>query len=181
MSAYFSGNLPIKLLIFAAFFYDEMKAGRENIVIRNKKATFDYELEEKLIAGIVLTGTEIKSIRAGKAALTDSYCHFVDGELYIKGMHIAEYDYGNIRNHDPLRERKLLLTKRELRRLEKKVREAGYTLIVTKIFINERGLAKAELALAKGKKMYDKRESIKRKDAAREMERALKGRGGKSY
>jgi len=151
-----------------------MNGEAENILIRNKKASHNYEFLEKFIAGIVLTGTEIKSIRAGKAALTDSYCQFRDNELYIKGMHIAEYAFGNIRNHDPLRERKLLLKKRELRKLEKKVKEAGLTLIVTKIFINDRGLAKAEIALAKGKKEYDKRETLKRKDAAREMDRMRK-------
>jgi len=153
-----------------------MKGSQVNTVIRNKKASHEYEFIEKFIAGIVLTGTEIKSIRAGKAALTDSYCQFRGSELYIKGMHISEYEYGNLRNHDPLRERKLLLTKRELLRLEKKVKEAGLTLIVTKVFINERGLAKAEIALAKGRKEYDKREAIKRKDATREMERMWKGR-----
>ncbi|MGQ9620593.1 MAG: SsrA-binding protein SmpB [Bacteroidales bacterium] len=153
-----------------------MKGGSGDIVIKNKKATFDYEVIDRFIAGIVLTGTEIKSIREGRAALTDSYCQFRNSELYIKGMHVAEYTFGNIRNHDPLRERKLLLTRRELRRLEKKVKEAGFTLIVTKIFINEKGLAKAEIALAKGRKEYDKRETIKRKDAAREMERIWKKR-----
>lgn len=153
-----------------------MKGGAGNIVIKNKKASHDYEFIEKFIAGIVLTGTEIKSIRTGKAALTDSYCQFRGSELFIKGMHISEYDFGNIRNHDPMRERKLLLTKRELRRLEKKVKEAGLTLIVTLVFINERGLAKAEIALARGKREYDKRETIKSRDAAREMERMWKGR-----
>ncbi len=153
-----------------------MKGREGNTGIKNKKASHDYEFIEKFIAGIVLTGTEIKSIRAGKAALTDSYCQFRGNELFIKGMHIAEYEFGNLRNHDPLRERKLLLTKHELRKLGKKVKEAGLTLIVTKVFINDRGLAKAEIALAKGRKEYDKREAIKRKDATREMERMWKGR-----
>ena len=150
-----------------------MKGGSD-IVIKNKKASHDYEFLEKFVAGIKLTGTEIKSIRAGKATLTDSYCHFRNRELYIKGMHIAEYWWGNINNHDPLRERKLLLKIRELRKLERKVKETGYTVIVIKIFINERGFAKAEIALARGKKEYDKRETLKRKDATREMDRMRK-------
>jgi SsrA-binding protein len=150
-----------------------MKGGSD-IVIKNKKASHVYEFLEKFVAGIKLTGTEIKSIRAGKATLTDSFCHFRNRELYIKGMHIAEYWWGNINNHDPLRERKLLLKSRELRKLERKVKETGYTVIVIKVFINERGFAKAEIALARGKKEYDKRETLKRKDAAREMDRMKK-------
>ena len=151
-----------------------MKGGSGNIVIKNKKAFHDYEFLEKFIAGIKLTGTEIKSIRSGKATLADSYCVFRSRELYIKGMHISEYWWGNMNNHDPLRERKLLLTARELRKIEKKVKESGYTVVVIKVFINERGLAKAEIALARGKKEYDKREILKRKDAAREMDRMRK-------
>jgi SsrA-binding protein len=145
-----------------------------DITIRNKKASHDYEFLEKFIAGIKLTGTEIKSIRAGKATLTDSYCVFRDGELYIKGMHIAEYWWGNLNNHDPLRERKLLLKARELNKIERKVKEAGLTIIVVRVFINERGLAKAEIAVSKGKKEYDKRETLKRKDAERELDRIRK-------
>ena len=151
-----------------------MKGGKGDIVIRNKKASHDYEFLEKFIAGIKLSGTEIKSIRLGKATIADTYCYFSSGELYIKGMHIAEYWWGNLNNHDPLRERKLLLTKRELRKIERKVKETGLTIIVIKVFINERGLAKAEIALARGKKEYDKRETLKRKDAAREMDRMRK-------
>jgi SsrA-binding protein len=151
-----------------------MRAAVSDITIRNKKASHDYEFLEKFIAGIKLTGTEIKSIRAGKAVLTDSYCLFRDGELYIKGMHISEYWWGNLNNHDPLRERKLLLKARELRKIERKVKEAGLTVIVVKVFINERGLAKAEIAVSKGKKEYDKRESIKRKDSERELDRLRK-------
>jgi len=145
-----------------------------DIIIRNKKASHDYEFLEKYIAGIKLTGTEIKSIRAGKATLTDSFCVFRDGELYIKGMHISEYWWGNLNNHDPLRERKLLLKSRELKKIERKVKEAGLTVIVIKVFINERGLAKAEIAVSKGKKEYDKRETLKRKDSERELDRARK-------
>lgn len=151
-----------------------MKGGNSDITIKNKKASHDYEFLEKFIAGIKLTGTEIKSIRAGKATLTDSFCSFRDGELFIKGMHIAEYWWGNLNNHYPLRERKLLLTKRELRKIERKVREAGLTVIVIKVFLNERGFAKAEIAVAKGKKEYDKRETLKRRDSDMEMARFRK-------
>ena len=151
-----------------------MRGSTGNIVIKNRKASHDYEFIEKYIAGIVLTGTEIKSLRSGKASLTDSYCFFINRELYIKGMHIAEYWWGNINNHDPNRERKLLLNSRELRKIERKVRETGLTVIVIKVFINERGLAKAEIALSRGKKEYDKRETLKRKDTAREIERVRK-------
>ncbi|MCU0462107.1 MAG: SsrA-binding protein SmpB [Bacteroidales bacterium] len=151
-----------------------MKRGTSDIVIKNKKASHDYEFLDKYIAGIKLTGTEIKSIRLGKAALADSYCFFREGELYIKGMHISEYYWGNLNNHDPLRERKLLLTKKELRKIERKVKESGNTIVVIKVFLNERGLAKAEIAVSKGKKEYDKRETIKKKDFDREMDRFRK-------
>jgi SsrA-binding protein len=151
-----------------------MKGGAGNIVIKNKKSSHDYEFIEKFIAGIKLSGTEIKSLRLGKATLADSYCFFNNGELFIKGMHIAEYWWGNLNNHDPLRERKLLLTSRELRKIERKIKESGLTIIVIKVFINERGLAKAEIAISRGKKEYDKRETLKRKDATREMDRMRK-------
>jgi SsrA-binding protein len=151
-----------------------MKGGAGNIVIKNKKASHDYEFIEKFVAGIVLSGTEIKSIRLGKATLADSYCFFNNGELFIKGMHIAEYWWGNLNNHDPFRERKLLLTSRELRKIDRKIKESGLTIIVTKVFINDRGLAKAEIAISKGRKEYDKREILKRKDASREMDRVRK-------
>lgn len=151
-----------------------MKGGAGNIVIKNKKASHDYEFIEKYIAGIILSGTEIKSIRLGKATLADSYCFYNNGELFIKGMHIAEYWWGNLNNHDPLRERKLLLTSRELRKIERKIKESGLTIIVIKVFINNRGLAKAEIAISRGKKEYDKRETLKRKDASREMDRMRK-------
>lgn len=151
-----------------------MKGGAGNIVIRNKKASHDYEFLEKFIAGIKLTGTEIKSIRLGKATIPDSYCLFENGELYLRGMHISEYWWGNLNNHDPIRDRKLLLTSKELRKIERKVKETGLTIIVIKIFINDRGLAKAEIAISKGKKEYDKRETLKRKDASREMDRMRK-------
>ena len=151
-----------------------MKGGAGNIVIKNKKASHDYEFLEKFVAGIILFGTEIKSIRLGKATIADSYCFFNNSELFIKGMHIAEYWWGNLNNHDPLRERKLLLTSRELRKIERKIKETGLTIIVMKIFINDRGLAKAEIAISRGKKEYDKRETLKRKDATREMDRMRK-------
>jgi len=151
-----------------------MKGGIGNIVIKNKKASHDYEFLDKFIAGIKLSGTEIKSIRLGKATIADSYCFFSNGELFIRGMHISEYWWGNLNNHDPLRDRKLLLTARELRKIERKVKETGLTIIVIKVFINDRGLAKAEIAISKGKKEYDKRETLKRKDATREMDRMRK-------
>ena len=151
-----------------------MKGSSSNIIIKNKKASFEYEFLEKFIAGIVLSGTEIKSIREGKATLADTYCLFRSNELFLKGMHISEYWWGNLNNHEPLRERKLLLTKRELRKLERKVKETGLTIIVTRVFVNDRGLAKAEIALAKGKKEYDKRQTLKKRDATREIDRSMK-------
>jgi SsrA-binding protein len=151
-----------------------MKGSAANISIKNKKASHDYEFIEKYVAGIKLSGTEIKSLRLGKATIADSYCFFSNGELFIRGMHIAEYWWGNLNNHDPLRERKLLLTARELRKIERKVKETGLTIIVIKVFINDRGLAKAEIAISRGKKEYDKRETLKRKDATREMDRSRK-------
>ncbi len=144
-------------------------AGKINI--RNKKAGFEYFLLEKFIAGIVLTGTEIKSIRAGKASINEGYCAFVGDELFVKNMHIAEYEYGTYNNHEPKRDRKLLLNARELRKLKTKLAEKGLTLIPTFLFINERGLAKLEIALGKGKKLYDKRETLKKKDVQREIDR----------
>jgi len=154
-----------------------MKRNSGDIVIRNKKASHDYEFLEKFTAGIKLTGTEIKSIRLGKVSLADSYCFFSENELYIKGMHIAEYYWGNLNNHDPLGERKLLLTRKELHKWERKVNETGLTIIVTKVFINQRGLAKAEIALARGKKQYDKRDSLRKRDHEREMDHHVKERG----
>ena len=144
------------------------------IEIKNKKAWHDYEILDKLVAGIQLTGTEIKSIRAGKASLVDSYCYFTEGELFVKGMHVTEYDHGNIFNHFPKRDRKLLLTKRELRKLQKNVKEKGLTIVTLKIFIAKSSYAKIEIALARGKKEYDKREDMKKKDADRIMDRMMK-------
>ncbi len=141
--------------------------------IKNKKASFEYYLLEIFTAGIVLTGTEIKSIRAGKASLKESYCAFREHELFVRNMHISPYAFGSYNNHEPKRERKLLLTARELKKLKGKLDEKGFTLVPTKLFINEAGLAKLEIALAKGKKLYDKRDTLKKKDQQREMDRGL--------
>jgi SsrA-binding protein len=148
--------------------------GMTEINIKNKKAWHDYEIIDKFVAGMQLTGTEIKSIRAGKATLVDSYCYFNQGELYVKGMHVTEYDFGSIYNHFPKRDRKLLLTNRELRKLEKTVREKGLTIIALRIFIAKSSYAKLEIALARGKKEYDKREDLKKKDTQRELDRVMK-------
>lgn len=144
------------------------------INIKNKKAYFDYELIEKYVAGIQLQGTEIKSIRMGKVSLSDSYCIFHKNELYVRGLQIAEYAWASYNKHDPGRERKLLLNRKELNKLLRKVKESGLTIVALRIFINEKGLAKIEIALARGKKQYDKRETIKRKDTQRQMERLQK-------
>lgn len=144
------------------------------IDIKNKKAWHEYEILDKYIAGIQLTGTEIKSIRAGKASLVDSYCYFNGDELYVKGMHVSEYDFGNIFNHFPKRDRKLLLTRRELKKLQKNIKEKGLTIVALRIFIAENSYAKLEIALARGKKEYDKREDLKKKDSHREMDRMMK-------
>ncbi len=141
------------------------------INIENRRAKFDYEFIERFTAGIVLKGTEIKSIREGKAGLADSYCYFVNNELFIKNMHITEYSEASFYNHTPLRERKLLLNKQEINKLEKKVKDSGLTIIPIKLFINDKGFAKVEIALAKGKKQFDKREAIKKRDTERETNR----------
>jgi len=144
------------------------------IVIKNKKASHLYEIDETYTAGIQLQGTEIKSIRAGKANLVDTYCYVKDGELWLKGMHIAEYELESHFNHEPKRDRKLLLKKQELKKLQRKAKEKGFTIIALKVYISEKGWAKADIALAKGKKKYDKREEIKKKDMKRDMERLNK-------
>ena len=151
-----------------------MEKLKNDIVIKNKRATFDYELIDKYQAGIVLVGTEIKSIRIGKASLVDTFCYFNDGELWVKGMNLSEYFYGTYNNHLPRRDRKLLLNKRELAKLRRQTKETGFTIVPTKLFLNEKGLAKLEIAVAKGKKEYDKRESLKEKDDKRQMDRAMK-------
>lgn len=141
------------------------------INIRNKKASFEFEFLDTFIAGIVLRGTEIKSVREGKVSLTEAYCYFKRGELYVKQMHIAPYSMAASYNHDPVRERKLLLNKKELEKLESKFEEKGLSIVPVRIFINDKGLAKMEIALARGKKLHDKREDIKSKDIKRELDR----------
>jgi SsrA-binding protein len=142
--------------------------------IKNKKASFEYFLLDKFIAGIQLTGTEIKSIRDSKASIAEAYCLFINEELFIRNMDISVYDYGTYNNHEPKRDRKLLLTKRELRKLNNKLKEQSMTIVPILLFVNEKGFAKLEIALAKGKKQYDKRETIKGKDMQREMDRERK-------
>ncbi|MDR0421960.1 MAG: SsrA-binding protein [Proteiniphilum sp.] len=144
------------------------------INIRNKRATFDYELVETFTAGIVLTGTEIKSIRLGKAGLTDTYCLFERGELWVRNMHIAEYFYGTYNNHSARRDRKLLLNRNELRKLSRLTKETGFTIIPVRLFLSERGLAKLTVAVAKGKKQYDKRQSLRAKEDKRSIDRMFK-------
>ena len=139
--------------------------------IENRRAKFDYQFLDTLTAGLVLKGTEIKSIREGKAGLSDSYCYFRNDELFVKNFHITEYADASFYNHEPLRERKLLLTKQELNKLLRKVKDQGLTIVPVKLFINEKGFAKLNIALAKGKKAYDKRDDIKKKDIEREMNR----------
>lgn len=146
----------------------------KNINVRNKRATFDYEILDTYIAGIVLSGTEIKSIRLSKVSLTDCYCYFHEGELFVKGMNISEYEWGTYNNHSPRRERKLLLQKKELRKLERAMQDKGMTIVGMKLFINDHGYAKLQIGLGKGRKSYDKREYIKEKDTKREMGRYMK-------
>ncbi|KAA6301903.1 MAG: SsrA-binding protein SmpB [Mediterranea sp.] len=147
---------------------------QNTIVIKNKKASFDYELVETFVAGIVLTGTEIKSIRLGKASLVDTYCVIIKRELWVKNMNITEYFYGTYNNHPARRDRKLLLNRKELNKIENLSKNTGFTIVPTKLFINEKGLAKIVIAVAKGKKSYDKRQSLREKDDKREMDRAFK-------
>ena len=146
----------------------------QNINIRNKRAYFEFEILEKFVAGIQLAGTEIKSIRNSKASIVEAYCRFTKNELYIVNMNISEYDFGNINNHEARRDRKLLLNKKELEKLKKKTKESSLTIVPLKMFLNDRGLAKLEIGLAKGKKTHDKRENLKEKDAKRDMDRAMK-------
>ena len=149
---------------------------QKNINIKNKKARFEYELLDKFMAGIVLGGTEIKSIREGKASISESFCEFNErGELFIINMQIDEYSHGSHYNHLPKAERKLLLNKQELKKLNKEVNNSGLTIIPLNLFLNERGLAKINIALAKGKKLYDKREVMKDRDNKRDLARVKKG------
>lgn len=144
------------------------------INIKNKKAFHDYEIIEKYVAGIQLQGTEIKSIRMGRVSLVESYCLFQNNELYVRGMQIADYAWGSYNKHEPGRDRKLLLNRHELKKLQRKTKESGLTIAALRIFLSNAGFAKLEIALAKGKKEYDKRETIKRKDTQRQMERLQK-------
>lgn len=139
--------------------------------IKNRSAYYEYFIDNKYVAGLVLKGTEVKSLRDGKASFNDSYCIIHKGEVWLKSLHIAEYSHGTVNNHDPLRERKLLLQKREIRKIESKLKEKGYTLIPLRIYFNEKNLVKVEIGLGKGKKLHDKRESIKKRDVDREMKR----------
>lgn len=140
------------------------------VLIRNRRATFDYEILDTYTAGIVLVGTEIKSIRQGKASLVDSYCIVHRGEIWVKNMYIAEYFFGSFGNHESRRDRKLLLNKREIRTLENAAKDVGYTIIPLKLYINDKGLAKLEIGLARGKKQYDKRAAIKEREQKRELD-----------
>lgn len=142
--------------------------------IRNRQAYYDYFIDEKYDAGMVLTGTEVKSLRSGRASFNDSYCYFHRGELWVKSLHIAEYSHGTSSNHDPLRERKLLLNKKELRKIESKIKEKGVTVVPLRIFFTDKGIAKLELGLGKGKKLYDKRETIKQRDTQREIKKFVR-------
>lgn len=146
----------------------------DRINIRNKKAYHDFEIIEKYVAGIQLQGTEIKSIRMGKVSLGESYCLFEKKELYVRGMQISDYAWGSFNKHEPGRDRKLLMTKHELKKLKRKTRESGLTIVCLKVFLSDSGFAKLEIGLARGRKEYDKRESIKRKDTQRQMDRLQK-------
>lgn len=147
---------------------------KSSIIIKNKRATFDYEITDKYIAGIQLFGTEIKSIRDGKASLVETYCLFINNELWVKNMNISTYFFGSYNNHEPRRDRKLLLNRKELTKLQRATRETGNTIIPIKIFVNDHGLAKMVIGVAKGKKQYDKRQSLREKDDKRDMARMKK-------
>lgn len=151
-----------------------MKEKQKKIEIKNRRASFDYEIMETWVAGIVLTGTEIKSLRMGKASLVDCFCYFHDGELYVRGMNISEYYWGTYNNHQPKRDRKLLLQKKELRKVERATQDNGVTVVGLKLFINDNGLAKIVIGLGRGRKNYDKREHLKKQDTKRDIERAMR-------
>ncbi len=146
----------------------------DKIDIKNKKAGFEFEILERFDAGIMLTGSEVKSIRNGGGSITEAFCFMRDGEIYVRNMNIPEYSHGSYANHEPMRLRKLLLNKRELKRIEAKMKERGLAVIPIRLFINERGFAKLEIGLGRGKKKYDKRESLKQKDTKREVDRVMK-------
>ena len=142
--------------------------------IKNRSAYHEYFIDAKYEAGVVLLGTEVKSIRGGKVRFNDSYCLIHKGEVWIKSLHIAEYSHGNLNNHDPVRDRKLLLQKREIKKIEAKLKEKGFTLVPLRMYLNEKGLVKIDIGLAKGKKLHDKRETLRKKDVEREMKRYIK-------
>jgi SsrA-binding protein len=142
--------------------------------IKNRSATFEYFFDARYEAGMVLTGTEVKSLRQGKASFNDSFCIIHKGEIWIKSLHIAEYSHGTVNNHDPVRDRKLLLQKREIKKIESKLKEKGYTIIPLRIFFNEKNLAKVEIGLGKGKKLHDKRDTIRQREVEREIKRWIK-------
>ena len=146
----------------------------KKINIRNKRATFDYEILEEYVAGVVLVGTEIKSIRLGKASMVDCYCYFEKNELWIRGVNISEYAWGTCNNHIPKRDRKLLLNRKELNKLSRSLQDKGLTIVGLRLFLNDKGLAKIAIGLARGRKSYDKREYLKENDAKREMDKAMK-------
>ena len=152
----------------------ELLRKKSPIQIKNRKAAFEYFFIEEFTAGIVLTGTEIKSIRAGKASLVDTYCTIINGELWVKGMSISPYFFGSYNNHEQKRDRKLLLTRREINRLESATKQTGYTIVPLLVFIDDKGRAKMDIALCKGKKEFDKRQTLKEKEDRREMDRAMK-------
>lgn len=152
----------------------ELLRKKSPINIRNKKASFEYFFVDTFTAGIVLTGTEIKSIRMGKASLVDTFCYINNGEIWVKGMNISPYFYGSYNNHDSKRDRKLLLNKREIRNLQEATKQVGFTIVPTLLFIDDHGRAKLDIALAKGKKEFDKRQTLKEKEDRREMDRARK-------
>ena len=142
--------------------------------LKNRSAYHDYFIDDKYVAGMVLQGTEVKSIRAGKVSFQDAYCLVHKGEIWVKSLHISVYSHGNLNNHEPVRDRKLLLQKREIRKIESKLKEKGYTLVPLRIYMNEKALVKIDIGLARGKKLHDKRETLRKKDAEREMKRFIK-------
>ncbi|MCI6207911.1 MAG: SsrA-binding protein SmpB [Prevotella sp.] len=153
---------------------EELLRKKSPVQVRNKKASFEYFFVDTYTAGIVLTGTEIKSIRMGKASLVDTFCFINNGEIWVKGMNISPYFYGSYNNHETKRDRKLLLNKREINRLQEATKQIGYTIVPTLLFIDKNGRAKVDIALAKGKKEFDKRQTLKEKEDRREMDRAMK-------
>ena len=152
----------------------EKKVKVKTVNIKNKRSSFDYLVLDKYTAGIVLTGTEIKSIRAGKASLVDTFCYIHNGEVWVKNMYVAEYSYGSYNNHAARRDRKLLLNRKEIRKLQQDMKSPGFTLVPTLLFLNEKGMAKLDIYLCRGKKEYDKRQTLKEKEDRREMDRKIK-------